>query len=131
MQASAEEVVGRLPASCVERYHIYFPDPWPKARHRRRRLLRAENLERICRSLRTGGEMLFATDFFDYFLQTKLLCLLNQQLELFPTRPPEEIFLSIYGKIFIDQGRTVYCLTAKKVARPDSAQEQAQQQQDQ
>ena len=114
VQAAAEQVVGALPDASVSRYHIYFPDPWPKARHRRRRFLRAGNLTDLRRTLRPGGELCFATDFLDYFIQAKLLCLLDPGLELLPWGPREDIFISVYGKIFADKGRAVHAFSARR-----------------
>jgi tRNA (guanine-N7-)-methyltransferase len=114
LRATAEQVLDRLPDGAVTCFHIYFPDPWPKARHRRRRFLRWENLEELARTLSPGGELRFATDFFDYYLQGKLLCLLHPALELAPTRLSESIFRSVYGKFFADKGRRVYSFLARR-----------------
>jgi len=51
-----------LPAGALSRIDLLFPDPWPKTRHRKRRFVSAENLERITRALRPGGEFRFASD---------------------------------------------------------------------
>ena len=117
VQAPAEQVLTTLPEASVSRYHIYFPDPWPKARHRRRRFLRAGNLAALRRTLRPDGELRFATDFLDYFIQAKLLCLLDPGLELLPSGPQEDIFISVYGQIFARKGRTVHAFSARR--RPD------------
>jgi tRNA (guanine-N(7)-)-methyltransferase len=114
LRATAEQVLGRLPDGAVARFHIYFPDPWPKSRHRRRRFLRWENLQELARTLSPGGELRFATDFFDYYLQGKLLCLLHPALALAPARLSESIFRSVYGKFFADKGRRVYSFIAQR-----------------
>jgi tRNA (guanine-N7-)-methyltransferase len=112
LQAAAEQVVAALPDASVDRYHIYFPDPWPKPRHRRRRFLRGETLAGLRRTLRPGGELAFATDFLDYFLQAKLLCILEPGLELLPSGPRQEIFVSVYGEFLARKGRAVHAFTA-------------------
>jgi len=56
-----------LPRESVSRLHLLFPDPWPKARHHRRRLLQPEFLEAARRLLVPGGEFLFKTDHPDYY----------------------------------------------------------------
>jgi len=53
------------PAS-VQRVHVYFPDPWPKRRHHRRRLIQPSFVGLVRRALRPGGQMLIATDHFEY-----------------------------------------------------------------
>ena len=55
-----------LPSAFASRLHIYFPDPWPKGRHFKRRLLDPESLDLVLGVLQPGGELCFATDFIDY-----------------------------------------------------------------
>lgn len=76
----AEEVIERLPPGSVHAFHLYYPDPWPKARHRRRRFLRGETLDRMVRALAAGGRILFATDFLDYHAQARVLFAMHPQL---------------------------------------------------
>ena len=56
-----------IPDRAVSAYHIYFPDPWPKKRHRKRRLFNARFLEEIERTLAGGGTLDFATDYVEYY----------------------------------------------------------------
>jgi len=51
----------------VQAIHIYFPDPWWKERHRRRRVVRDDSLEQIARVLVPGGRLHFWTDVEEYF----------------------------------------------------------------
>lgn len=78
----AEEVIDRLPPGSVHAFHLYYPDPWPKARHRRRRFLRGEVLDRMVNALAAGGRILFATDFLDYHVQARVLFARHPQLLL-------------------------------------------------
>jgi tRNA (guanine-N7-)-methyltransferase len=55
--------------SSISRFHIYFPDPWPKARHHKRRLICTENMQHFIRCLKDGGVMNVATDYVEYFEQ--------------------------------------------------------------
>jgi tRNA (guanine-N7-)-methyltransferase len=55
-----------LPAACIGKAFVLFPDPWPKKRHRKRRLLGAEVLASLARVIRPGGTLRFATDIADY-----------------------------------------------------------------
>lgn len=57
-----------LPEAAVARLHLLCPDPWPKARHHRRRLVQEEFLAAVWRVLVPGGEFLFMTDHEEYFL---------------------------------------------------------------
>jgi len=56
-----------LPAHSVSRLHLLCPDPWPKLRHHRRRLVQQPFLTALARVLKPGGEFLFKTDHEDYF----------------------------------------------------------------
>ena len=55
-----------LPAAFASVLHVYFPDPWPKARHHKRRLFDPETVDLVLGTLRPGGELCFATDFIEY-----------------------------------------------------------------
>jgi tRNA (guanine-N7-)-methyltransferase len=46
--------------------HIFFPDPWHKKRHHKRRLIRAEFVKLLCSKLKTGGYFHVATDWQEY-----------------------------------------------------------------
>jgi tRNA (guanine-N7-)-methyltransferase len=56
-----------LPEGAVSRLHLLCPDPWPKFKHHRRRLVQVEFLEAVNRALQPGGEFLFMTDHEEYF----------------------------------------------------------------
>jgi tRNA (guanine-N7-)-methyltransferase len=62
----ARELLARLPDASVDRIFILFPDPWPKARHHKRRLIQAESVAELARVLRPGGRLRFASDWADY-----------------------------------------------------------------
>lgn len=55
-----------LPDATFARIHLLFPDPWPKARHARRRLVGAESLDAFARLLADGGELRIASDDMGY-----------------------------------------------------------------
>lgn len=55
-----------LPEDCVDTVLVFFPDPWPKKRHHKRRIVRPDALDKIARCLRPGGELLLATDWDNY-----------------------------------------------------------------
>ena len=58
-----------LPPECLAGVHIFFPDPWPKARHHKRRLLQPAFVALLCRHLKSGGYIHAATDWQDYAQQ--------------------------------------------------------------
>jgi tRNA (guanine-N7-)-methyltransferase len=51
----------------VDAVHVYFPDPWWKAKHKKRRVLNDDSLRNIERILKKGGELHFWTDVLDYY----------------------------------------------------------------
>ena len=56
-----------IPAASVAAYHVYFPDPWWKRRHHRRRLFTAAFADALARTLMPGGRVHLATDVADVF----------------------------------------------------------------
>ncbi|WGF86535.1 tRNA (guanosine(46)-N7)-methyltransferase TrmB [Marinivivus vitaminiproducens] len=62
----ARLLLDSLPDASVERIFILFPDPWPKARHHKRRLVNAETARACARLLVQGGRLELATDHMDY-----------------------------------------------------------------
>ncbi len=57
----------RCPDAVFRNVHIYFPDPWPKTKHNRRRMVQESNLRDIHRILAPGGQVRIVTDHEDYF----------------------------------------------------------------
>jgi tRNA (guanine-N7-)-methyltransferase len=51
----------------VKCFHIYYPDPWPKKRHHKRRFICAENVSQMIRCLKKNGLINIATDHAEYF----------------------------------------------------------------
>lgn len=62
----AAELLDWLPAASLARVDLLYPDPWPKKRHWKRRFVQTENLNRVARVLRPGGELRFASDIPGY-----------------------------------------------------------------
>lgn len=56
-----------LPEASISRIHLLCPDPWPKAKHHRRRLVQIAWLKAVKAALAPGGEFLFMTDHEEYF----------------------------------------------------------------
>ena len=60
------ELMAALPDASVERVFILFPDPWPKSRHHKRRLINTETVTELARIMTPGAGLRFATDWADY-----------------------------------------------------------------
>lgn len=67
IQANAPELLATaLPAASIAELWLFFPDPWPKARHRKRRLVSPGFVDLAARTLEPGGTVRLATDWADY-----------------------------------------------------------------
>jgi len=56
----------QVPSDSLEAVHVYFPDPWPKARHHKRRIVRPDVVSLIADRLRVDGSLYCATDWAEY-----------------------------------------------------------------
>jgi tRNA (guanine-N7-)-methyltransferase len=65
-RGDARLLVEELAPRSIDRAFILFPDPWPKTRHRKRRLIQPDFLESLSRVLKPGARLRFATDWADY-----------------------------------------------------------------
>lgn len=69
--ADARPLLEALPEAAFERIYLLYPDPWPKARHNKRRFVSPENLAQFHRILAPSGLFLFASDIADYVSWTR------------------------------------------------------------
>jgi tRNA (guanine-N7-)-methyltransferase len=65
----AQRFLRRLPSACASRIYVLFPDPWPKAGHRRRRLMHRDVLIELSRVAAPGCRFVFASDTHNYVMQ--------------------------------------------------------------
>lgn len=59
-------LLGTMPEACLERVYILYPDPWPKSRHHKRRLIQKPLLDLLAKAMKSGAELRIATDWDDY-----------------------------------------------------------------
>lgn len=64
----------RLAPESLATIRVWFPDPWPKARHHHRRLVRPDTVSQLVDRLRIGGVLHLATDVADYAAQMRSVC---------------------------------------------------------
>ena len=67
------ELLGRMPDACLARAFVLFPDPWPKTRHHKRRIVQPETVAELARLIAPGGALRFASDvahYVDWSLET-------------------------------------------------------------
>jgi tRNA (guanine-N7-)-methyltransferase len=65
-RGDAEALLEAAPEAYFARVFLLYPDPWPKRRHHKRRLVSAAMVRTLARAMRPGGELRFATDVDDY-----------------------------------------------------------------
>ncbi|MFZ8985610.1 MAG: tRNA (guanosine(46)-N7)-methyltransferase TrmB [Steroidobacteraceae bacterium] len=65
-QDAIEVLARRLPDACLDEVLLYFPDPWPKKRHHKRRIVQPEFVALLARKLAPGGVFRLATDWAPY-----------------------------------------------------------------
>jgi tRNA (guanine-N7-)-methyltransferase len=71
ISGNAEPLLAKsIAEGSLEAVHVYFPDPWWKKRHRKRRVLNEQSIINLTRCLRPGGRFHFWTDVLDYFEDT-------------------------------------------------------------
>ncbi len=86
IQHDAVEVLeAMIPVGSLDGAHVFFPDPWPKKRHHKRRLLQSRTVSLISERLRPGGYLHVATDWEDY--ATQILAVLAAEPLLTNTAP--------------------------------------------
>ena len=100
--------------SCVDCFHLYFPDPWPKKAHHKRRFISANNLEEMLRCLKTGGTIRVATDHAEYFEHiTQVMADARlRDVEFFPASGAEsgkgEWAGTNFERKYLKEGRTIH-----------------------
>jgi tRNA (guanine-N7-)-methyltransferase len=107
-----------LPRGFAQRVHVYFPDPWPKTRHHRRRLFDEETVDLVLSLLAPGGELVFATDFLDYGALVLELLESHPELEVERVEQPwPDGARTNYEAKYLIEGRPIIRLRAKLTAK--------------
>jgi tRNA (guanine-N7-)-methyltransferase len=110
-----------VPDASVACYHIYYPDPWPKKRHHKRRFVRPQNIEHLVRTLEPEGVIQIATDHEEYFGQIKkALTERGDYLEETEFTNPVgaqdgETIGTNYERKYIKDDRGVYTIAVKRI----------------
>ena len=103
-----------LPAESVERFYLLFPDPWPKRRHHRRRIVTPDFLSSIHAALVKGGSIYVATDEVDYFEMIKEVAELDRGFAI--SEGDVDLPLSRFGLIFRQKGASIHWLELRKIS---------------
>lgn len=112
---AAEFFKTSLAEDSILRVHIYFPDPWPKHKHRRRRLISPPFLHHVCRALHPGGWLGIITDDTDYVEQIQHALSVTEGLTEIPFTPcasAEGLVGSNFEKKYSQAGKVFHALAA-------------------
>ncbi len=110
--ADAGEVFAKsLACESVQRVHIYFPDPWPKRKHHRRRLIQPVFVRNLRRTLRKGGTVHIVTDHAEYFQHIRHILGSADGFANLETAEAEAVG-SNFEKKYVADGRRFYAVTA-------------------
>ncbi len=115
-----------VPDESLAALHIYFPDPWPKTRHHKRRLIQPAFLKEVFRILRPGGKLRLVTDHADYFAHMQETLAGQSDLEVIAfdspvvlkaDAPAGSIVGTNFERKYIAEGRPFYATAARKPDR--------------
>jgi tRNA (guanine-N7-)-methyltransferase len=107
-----------VPDESLSDVHVYFPDPWPKTRHHKRRLIQPPLVALVARKLKPAARLQIATDHTEYFAQIREV-LDASALETVSFRPPasardSELVGSNFERKYQREGRTIYNIAVEK-----------------
>jgi tRNA (guanine-N7-)-methyltransferase len=107
-----------VPDHSVATIYINFPDPWPKRRHAKRRLLKVEVVELLARKLIPNGGIEIATDVEPYMCQIQEVFRTNNMYEMlsYQTSNPHGkmgLYCSDYELMFLKEGKTIHYVKYK------------------
>jgi tRNA (guanine-N7-)-methyltransferase len=114
-----------VPSASVDCFHVYFPDPWPKKRHHKRRFICPSNLDQMIRCLTAGGSIQIVTDHTEYFEQIKA-CVSQKkhvlrEIEFVPAAGvlEGECVGTNYERKYVKQQRQVHTIAVRKIVGGD------------
>ena len=120
VEGDAVEILAqRIQPNSVDAIRLYFPDPWPKKRHLKRRFIVPENLELVATRLKIGGALHIATDWLDYAINAQENLKKSAQWEIVERHPlcnPAQRPLTKFEKRGIEAGRTITDIVAVRVS---------------
>jgi tRNA (guanine-N7-)-methyltransferase len=97
-----------LPDDCASRVHLLFPDPWPKKKHHKRRIINKKFCESVVRILNKEGEFLFKTDHQEYFEEAIVALSDCHMLERIAWDSKEFYPVTDFERLWLSEGKEIY-----------------------
>jgi tRNA (guanine-N7-)-methyltransferase len=117
---AAKFIAENVPDESVDCFHIYFPDPWPKKRHHKRRFVNDTNAEQLIRRLKVGGTIRVATDYGEYFEQIKQVFSARgdvlREIDFLPTAGAQigEWVGTNFERKYLKESRPIFTMAVRK-----------------
>lgn len=115
-RGDAIQLLRQLAPASLDAIHVFFPDPWPKARHQKRRLIQPAHIGLLRSRLAVGGVIHCATDSAAYAAQMLETLTAAGDLVAADVRPHPE---TKYERRGIEAGRTVFDVVFRRETRPE------------
>ena len=103
-----------LPPRSVEAFYLLFPDPWPKRRHHRRRLITPNFLDVIGNCLTRGGSLFIATDYEEYFAAIRQVLSARDDFKI--TGGEWTLPTTTFEQKFVTAGLNIYRMELRKIS---------------
>jgi tRNA (guanine-N7-)-methyltransferase len=103
-----------LPRDSIQRFYLYFPDPWPKRKHHRRRMVQPEFMNLVHRTLMPHGDFHIATDHEDYFRHIQAVVKDDPRFERIEAFEPPDEERTDFEVLFTGKGLKVYRYSCRK-----------------
>ena len=117
---AANFITENVPDESVDCFHIYFPDPWPKKRHNKRRFFNPANTSELIRCLKSGGTIRAATDYAEYFEQIKQMIASRRdvlrEIDFLPTAGAQigEWVGTNFERKYLKESRPIFTIAVEK-----------------
>lgn len=114
-------IAENVPDASIECFHIYFPDPWPKKRHHKRRFINPASTSHLIRCLEPAGTIRIATDHAEYFGQIKDVLSARadvlREIDFLPTAGAQlgEWVGSNFERKYLRENRPIFTVAVEKI----------------
>ena len=104
-----------LPPESVDAFYVFFPDPWPKKRHHKRRMFNQEFMDSVHSRLKKNGKLHVTTDHLQYFEEIRTLLNNSEAFTQTQTFVPAEDERTNFEMIFLEQGLQIGRCSYEKI----------------